>query len=140
MKIIRLLPLLFSLSLMAQESIAVIVNPKSGLESLAQKEVINLFLGRQKRLKDGLTVSPVDLPQSDPTISRFYQLLVKKNVAEISAYWARLYFSGQAQPPRKGESTEDVLNFVANNQGAIGYVETSKVDKRVKVVLTLGEK
>lgn len=140
MKTTRLLPLLFSLSLMAAEPIAVIVNPRSGIESLAQKEVINLFLGRQKRLGDGLAVSPVDLPQSDPAISRFYQLLVKKDVAEISAYWARLYFSGQAQPPHKGANTEDVLNFVANNQGAIGYVEKSKVDKRVKIVLTLGEK
>lgn len=134
-----LLPLLLAaLPLAAQEPIAVVVHPDSGVTRLSKEEVISLFLGRQKRLGPGLAAIPVDQVRPPETQARFYKLLVNKEVAEINAYWSRLFFSGQAQPPRKAQSAAEVLDLVAANKGTIGFVDAGKVDHRVRVVLTLG--
>ena len=124
--------------LRAQEPIAIIVHPESGVSQLSREEVTNIFMGRQKRMGSGLTPLPVEQVQPQETWKRFYRLLVNKDLAEINAYWARLYFSGQAQPPHRAQSAKDVLDMVAANKGAIGFVEKSNVDRRVKVILILG--
>lgn len=130
--------LMAGIGLPAQEPLAVVVNLESGVTQLSREEVINLFMGRQKRLGAGLSVQPVDQVKPPETWTRFYKLLVNKDLSEINAYWSRLFFSGQSQPPRKAQSAEEVLALVATNKGAIGFVEKGKVDKRVRVVLVLG--
>ncbi len=136
--VLPLLLLAMAPLLRAQESIAVIVHPESGISQLSREEVTNLYLGRQKRLPSGLTALPVEQTNPRPVWARFYRLLVDKDLAEINAYWARLFFSGQAQPPHRAQSAQEVMETVAANRGAIGFVERSKVNRRVKVVLVLG--
>ena len=117
----------------------VIVHPDSQVRSLTRDEVINLFMGRHKRLPSGLVAIPVEQAEPPATRARFYQLLVGKDLPDINAYWARLLYSGQAQPPRQAASAEEVLEFVAANKGAIGVVDGARVDRRVRVVLDLGK-
>lgn len=137
-KLSLLILLLWGTGLRSQEPLAVVVNLESGVTQLSREEVINLFMGRQKRLGAGLAVQPVDQVKPPETWARFYKLLVNKDLSEINAYWSRLFFSGQAQPPRKAQSGEEVLALVAANKGSIGFVELGKADKRVRVVLVLG--
>ena len=117
----------------------VIVNLQSGVDKLSRDQVINIFMGRQKRLPSGIVALPVEQAQSAVTRARFYQLLVKKDLPDINAYWARLFFSGQAQPPRQVNGAEEVLELVAGIKGAIGVVDGARVDRRVRVVLDLGK-
>jgi hypothetical protein len=64
----------------------------------------------------------------------FVEGVLKKSVEQYRAYWKRLLFSGGATPPRTFRSSALVLDFVAKNPGAIGVVESSATDDRVKVV------
>ena len=132
-----LLAMLGATALAAGEPV-VIVNLQSGVEKLSRDEVTNLFMGRQKRLPSGIVALPVEQALPVATRARFYQLLVQKDLPDINAYWARLFFSGQAQPPRQVESAQEVLELVAGNRGAIGVVDGALVDRRVRVVLDLG--
>ena len=116
----------------------VIVHPESGVQRLSRDEVINIFMGRQKQLPSGLVAQPVEQAEPTATRARFYQLLVGKDLPDINAYWARLLYSGQAQPPRQAQSADEVLALVAANRGAIGVVDGARVDRRVRVVLELG--
>ncbi len=116
----------------------VIVHPDSGVQSLTRDDVINIFMGRQKRLPSGIVALPVEQARPAATRARFYQLLVKKDLPDISAYWARLLYSGQAQPPRQADSAEEVLELVSQNRGAIGVVDGAQADRRVRVVFDLG--
>lgn len=131
-----LLPLFLAFSLMGQD-IVVIVNPESGVQKLSQEEVKNIFLGRQKRISERLVALPVEQVEPSELRTRFYKALVGKDVAEINAYWARLYFSGEAQPPHRARSAQEVLDIVAANKGAVGLVEKDQVDRRVRVVFWL---
>lgn len=114
--------------------VVVIANPRSGIDKLSRDEVINIFLGRFRQLPSGLSAQPVDLPATEPEKATFYLRLVNKDLAEINAYWSRLVFSGRTKPPMQAKSTDDLLEFIAKTPGAIGYIERSKVDDRVKLV------
>ena len=130
-----LLGLLLTGPLAGAGELVVVVNPASGVERLSRAEVVNLFLGRTRRLPSGLTALPIDQPGASGERADFYRTLVGKDLADINAYWARLLFSGQASPPRQADSTEEVLELVRTNKGAVGYVDAAKVDRRVRVVL-----
>jgi hypothetical protein len=71
--------------------------------------------------------------------TRFYGIIANVSLVQVRSYWARLFFSGQAQPPRQAQSVEEVIQAVLANKGAIGFVPRSRVDSRVRTVLLLRE-
>ncbi|AOF81479.1 hypothetical protein BSY238_1775 [Methyloversatilis sp. RAC08] len=118
----------------AAHGIAVIVNPDSGIDSISREEVSHLFLGRIKHLLPGTPAVVID---TLPLRQAFYQALVRRGLPEIDAYWARLRFSGRTQPPMQIESAEMVIERVARDRNAIGYIDGALVDSRVRPVLRL---
>lgn len=129
--------LLLFLPLPALAELAVIVNPQSGVEQLTKSQVINIFLGSHRELPSGLPARPIDLPANLPEKTQFYRSLVNKDLDQMAAYWSRLVFAGSTLPPVQANTQQDVIQYVAANRGAVGYVERKSVDARVRVVLVL---
>lgn len=139
----RGLPLLLCLLLaergpLRAGDLVVVVNAGSGVERLSREEVVNLFMGRTRRLAPGLMALPIDQGVASPDRARFYRRVVGREQPEINAYWARLLFSGQASPPRQAESEAEVLELLRTHKGAIGYVDRRHVDRRLRVVFEVG--
>lgn len=134
----RLLLALFVLgSLLSPAAVAdvvVVVGATSPVSVLSRNEVVNIFLGRFRELPSGISAQPIDLPAAHPDRESFYRLLVGKNPAEMSAYWARLVFSGRTWPPIQTERLEYAVGAVQNIPGGIGYMDRSKVGGRLKIV------
>jgi ABC-type phosphate transport system substrate-binding protein len=118
-------------------NIVVVVHPQSGVEKLTRDEVIDIFLGRYRKLPSGRVALPIDVSEASPERARFYQLLVKKSQAEMSSYWARLVFSGQTSPPFQVPDTQTALELVGSSPSAIAYVDRANVTAGVKVVFEL---
>lgn len=123
----------------AQAQLVVVANPHSGIERLGEDDVINIFLGRYRRLASGIAAEPVEIADDSALRARFYRRLVNKSLPEINAYWARLIFSGKTQPPKMVGSVEEALRFVASQSGGLAYLERAQVDRRVKIVFELAE-
>lgn len=119
------------------DDLVVIANPASGVERLSRDDAVNIFMGRYKKLPSGVSALPLDQAGEK---AAFYRALLGKELPEIRSYWARLVFSGQSAPPRQLDSAEEVIEVVASNKGAIGYVDRKSVDLRVSVVLELPRK
>jgi hypothetical protein len=119
--------------------LVLVANPKCGVERLEKDEVVNIYLGRYRRLPSGITAEPYDQPGDNENKSLFYRKLVDKSLAEINAYWSRLVFSGKTRPPQVAANAEEALQRVAARPGAFAYVERNKVDKRVIVVFELDD-
>lgn len=133
-----LMPLLLAASARAGAADWVVVaNPKAGIARLTQDEVINIYLGRYRRLASGVTAEPIDQSADSTLKEQFYRQLVGKSQAEINAYWARLVFSGKTQPPRVVTGGDEVMQRVARHPGALAYIERSQVDARVTVVFEM---
>jgi ABC-type phosphate transport system substrate-binding protein len=128
---------LFNIATANAGNLVVIVNPGSGIDQLTRSQVIDIFLGRFRKLPSGAIAIPIDLRVDTPERKEFYLILVGKDLQQMSSYWARLVFSGQATPPFPVPDARTALDLVATNPNAIAYVERATVDKRVRMVLEL---
>lgn len=123
--------------LLARADLVVVVSADSGITKLSREEVVNIFMGRYRRLPDGAMAIPLDIGGDTPEREAFYQKLVGKSLPEINAYWARLIFSGRTTPPEEVSSQREVLARVARDPVAIGYVDRASLNSKVKVVYEL---
>ncbi len=114
--------------------LVLVANPNSGIEQLTKSEVINIYLGRYRRLETGSTAAPIDLAANTESKATFYRQLVDKNLAEINAYWSRLVFSGKTRPPLQADNADEALRLVANNVNALAYIDRAAVNSQVIIV------
>ncbi|PLY06916.1 MAG: hypothetical protein C0622_00455 [Desulfuromonas sp.] len=129
------IPLLVGLPLFRVEAaMVVIVHPKNGTESMNQRQLVDLYMGRSMNFPNGEPALTLDQAANSQARADFYHLLVDKNLAQVNAYWARLLFTGRSTPPRPLDDSRAVLKAVSENPSAIGYLDSSEIDSSVKVV------
>lgn len=126
-----------SLTYSVLAEVVVVVNPANPIGQLDRAEVVELYMGRRTDFPNGRIALPIDLPPDSPLRAAFYRALVDKTDSQVNAYWARLLFTGRATPPRVLPDTECMLRTVGENIDAIGYLDETEVDSRVKVVFEL---
>ena len=115
--------------------VAVIVNP-SNSAAISKDDVGRLFLGKKSKFSDGSKAKPFYLAQGHSARDEFNKKALGKSSSQIKAYWSKLIFTGKGTPPDALGSIEAVLKRVAEEPGAIAYVDAASVDDTVKVVMT----
>jgi ABC-type phosphate transport system substrate-binding protein len=126
--------ILLLLAVTAHAEIAVIVNRDNPVQSIESRRVRDIFMGRIRSFSYGSIALPLD---KSTLRARFYELLTGRGIEQVNAYWARIMFSGQASPPTIVPDDEAVLKTVRMNEGAIDYIDASRVDDSVRVVLLI---
>jgi hypothetical protein len=117
----------------------VIVNVRSGVQSLSRRDVVGLFTGRLRTLPDGTMARIYDQAADSDVRAAFYQRLTGMDLARINSYWSRLLFTGQVQPPQRLPDDAAMIAAVRGNRAAVGYVSAHPGDPAVRVALTLPE-
>lgn len=125
-----------TLSFMAFANVAVIVHP-SNAATLSQDDINKIFTGRAKSFTDGKAAEPVNLAEAVAVRADFDQKALGRSSSQMKAYWSKLVFTGKGTPPKELASEQEVLDAVAKNPAAIGYVSAGTVTGSVKVALTL---
>ncbi|WP_248798158.1 phosphate ABC transporter substrate-binding protein [Pseudomonas sp. MWU13-2105] len=115
---------------LANAEVAVIVN--TGASSApTQSDVANIFLGKDNSFK------AVDQTAWSPTKDKFYRAVTNKNEAQLKSYWSGVIFTGKGQPLPSVVDDNAVITRVSSQADAIGYVDKSTVNDKVKVLFTL---
>jgi ABC-type phosphate transport system substrate-binding protein len=78
----------------------------------------------------GGEIVPVDLSSANS----FYQNLFGKNYVQMQAYWLNMRIKYSADLPISKKDAESVKQFVAETKGAIGFIKSSDLDDRIKVL------
>lgn len=142
-KIAKLAPYLLAISLVvfANSSGAEIYiisgDEQQQADSLDRSDVVNIFLGRTKTYENGDVVSPLDQNPENPVREAFYKSLTGKNSKQISAYWARLLFTGRHSPPQVINSEDELDDYLNNNRSAIAYTSDKELADRHTVLFIL---
>lgn len=119
-------------------SFKVIVNAQNPVSSLAREELSRIFLKRTVRWESGQTMLPIDLAVTSPVRDSFSETIHGRRAAAIKSYWQQQIYSGRGVPPPEGGSEEEVVTFVRNNPGGVGYVSAGARLDGVKVVEVTG--
>ena len=120
----------------------VIVHATNPSASLTKTELARMFLKKLTTWKkNNDLVYPVDLQKDSLVRIQFSQDILGKKVAAIKAYWQQQIFAGREIPPMEKASDEEVLKYVEQQTGAIGYVSRSTDIRKyqVKVIEILEE-
>ncbi len=120
--------------------LVIIVNKKSGLQNITQKELQNLFLGKYKALPSGQIAVLFEQKSSAESRQIFLDKIVQRTEAEYRANWSRMIFTGIARPPTQVNSEEEVIKAIAETEAAISYVSASAISsvlstEQVKIIM-----
>jgi ABC-type phosphate transport system substrate-binding protein len=121
------------LSSRAAAQVLVIANPSVKTADVSKNDLRDVFTGAASSLKDGSRVNPV-LLKSGATNDEFLSVYVGKADAAFKASWRSLVFSGQASMPKTVDSDAAMVDYVAHNPGAIGYIGKATPHEGVKVL------
>jgi ABC-type phosphate transport system substrate-binding protein len=113
--------------------LVVVVNPANG-NALDGKIVQRIFLGKDKKYKDGTETIAINQDASSALRENFDQEVLGRNSSQVSAYWSKLVFTGKGIPPKEVSSDAEVIDLVSKNPSAIGYIDSASVTDAVKVV------
>ncbi len=111
----------------------VIANPGVKAADVSKGDLKDVFTGAATSLKDGSQVTPV-LLKSGSANDEFLSAYIGKNDTAFRAGWRSLVFSGQAAMPKSLDSEAAVVEYVAHNAGAIGYISKAAPHEGVKVL------
>jgi len=117
----------------AQAQAVVIANPSVKSSDVSKSDLRDVFTGAASSFKDGSHVTPV-LLKAGAVNEEFLSAYVGKNDSAFRAGWRSLVFSGQASMPKSLDSDSAVVEYVAHNAGAIGYIGKGTPHEGVKVL------
>ena len=105
-----------------QPDFLVLVNADNPVTALTTNEISRLFLKKVTTWDDGQLVQPVDQPAESTARIAFTDVVLRRKPAAVRSYWQQRIFSGRDVPPPVCGSDAEVVRFVEDNRGAIGYV------------------
>lgn len=112
----------------------IIVHPANPMTQSSRLKIGEIFLKKVYRWPDGHPISPVEPPGKSPVRQRFTLEIFGKQVIAISAYWQQQIFNGKGVPPPEKSTDADIVAFVRDTPGAIGYVWAGADVSGVRVV------
>ena len=127
-------PLLLAQGGSAAPTVRIVANPDTKVTQIQREELARIYLGKKTLWDTGTRIVPAMPEEESPLGTEFLEQTLHKSVSQYRAYWKRLLFSGGGAPPRTFRTSAQVLEFVAKQPGAIGVVEASASDDRVKAV------
>lgn len=113
--------------------VAVVINKHNAL-SVNESDISRLFLGKMKSFDSGENAKPVNLKFGNSIRKEFEQKVLNKSSQQVKAYWSKLIFSGRGKPPKEVTSDSEVIKFILENEGAIGYIDATNVTDDLKVI------
>lgn len=113
----------------------VIANPNLAGTQISGTDMRGIFLGVVTRI-GGRPVQPV-VARSGAAHKQFVADRLGKTESGLQNYFRTLVFTGKGSPPKSFATSVEIIDYVANTEGAIGYVS---VDANLTGVVRLEPK
>ncbi len=103
-----------------EENIWVVANVSDSSIALSKAEVRTLFMNNSS--SDSSLLQPVSLVPGHRARSIFNAKVIALPESRIQSYWAQMRFSGRMAAPKEMDSLQAMLQYIGENEGAVGYV------------------
>lgn len=130
---ICLLCMLIFSSGIAWADIVIIAHQDVSETTVTEKDLQEMFLGKRVQWKDNTAIHPVTV-KDQKHHSVFLKQYVNKSSAKWNAHWKRMVFTGNGTPPKQFATQQELLDYVANTAGAIGYVDNGPSVENVTII------
>jgi len=110
-----------------------VVHPDVSVDAIEDEDLRRMYLGKMSRWKGGARVVPVML-KDGPNHELFVEEVMARTVSSFVNYWKQAVFTGRGIPPRSFETESELVFYVSQTPGAVGYVGTDTPLPGVKVI------
>jgi TonB family protein len=114
--------------------VKVIANRSVKADAITAGDLKRVFLEERIALGDGTHVEPV-LEKDGPVHEAFLRECLGGTDDDLQNYYRALVFSGRGSMPKQLGSDEEVVAYVENTRGAIGYVSARTNTEKVKTLV-----
>ena len=133
--------ILFGMSLSLPGIVAaadvILIGNRSVPESqLSPREIKKIYLGKKNLWSNDLKVVYVMLANAAVS-KKFLKIYVKKNPDMFDKYWKKKMFTGSGNPPLVFDKEKDLVKYVSETKGAVGYVSSGFYSDSVKILAVL---
>jgi len=112
--------------------VLIIANNSVAQESLNKEDIQNIFLGKMAKWPDN---SSINFATSETDVhEEFLKTYINRSSDQFRNYWRKMVFTGKGQKPKAFKTDEELIQFVSETSGAIGYVSTDATIKNVKTI------
>jgi ABC-type phosphate transport system substrate-binding protein len=118
----------------AQERDALVLIGHANVPRIDGPTTQRLYTGRAFEV-EGVTVLVVNSAPGSKARERFMASVMALDDEKYVAYWTVRKHVGKGTPPRELKSAAEVINFVQNTPGGVGYVMASELKPGLNVVL-----
>lgn len=125
--------------------LVIIVNKDNPVDRLTDKDLANIFLDKKSVWGTGVTIQTCDLvepgiDEEKTARALFSEKILRKDLYSLKNYWLKMIFSAKRRPPITKKRPGEVIDFVAQNPGGIGYIYSGAITDEVKVVEVIATK
>ena len=118
-------PLASAATAAGEGSFQVIVHPSVEGSKISRSVLADIYRKDVVRWGNDVRIRPVDQSSQAPVRRAFSQEILGSSLGEIQKYWTQRLAVDRGLPPPTKASDEEVLAFVADKKGAIGYVSST---------------
>ena len=103
------------------QSVVVIANKDVEEDSFDHQTLVRIYHGKKKQWSNKKKIVPVML-KSGPVRDRFIENVLRETDHKFITYWKQMVFTGRGIPPKSFVGEKEILKFIAETPGAIGYI------------------
>ena len=136
MRIVLLILLNIFLFAKGYSQVAVIANADVVADSISKTQLLDYYSGDIREWENNLSLVVFDLKPKQGVRDTFYKFIGKSS-SRMKSIWLKKMLLGEGDPPKALESEKDMLKTIAKTPGSIGFINSSLVDKTVKVLIMI---
>lgn len=138
--IMKILQLVISLCLAllaftcsVEADILIIANNSVRESALTSQDIEMIFLGKMNKWNDDQRIRLAVLRRGN-THEAFLKTYIKKTPAKFSSFWKLAIVSGTGYPPKYFTNESDLIKYVSDKEGSIGYISSEMSYDEVKII------
>lgn len=83
---------------------------------------------------NGVSVTPTSLKAGSPLRNTFLDTFLNQDEEKYTGYWTVRRYVGKGTPPLEFNNSEELIQFVNSNAGALGYIDETDLTAEMNVV------
>jgi len=133
-QILLIMTIWLAVSTVHAQEIVFIVNKKNPETSISKGEIVDIYKRIKLKWSNGETIIPLNQTKESGLKEPLFNETLGFAISEHTLYYNQLGNKSALKPPAERKSSKSVLAWVARKKGAIGYVLSTDVTDKVKVL------
>ncbi len=113
--------------------VTVVCNESVTADKLTKDNIQEMFMGRKTRWNDGQKIVLSTLKEG-PAHEAFLNEYVESTPQQFLTHWKKQVYTGRGKMPMSFNTTQELIDFVKKNPGAIGYVPSAEYQNQAKSI------